>query len=392
MEFILSRIRRTGVLGWLYLANLFLAFHFFLVHFVDSGFISTLVPEAWIGVVFSVGSGLALLSLALATYLLSSLGALRTLAYASVVELALFAGLATFTHPALLLICFVLYLGTVPIILFVLDIFLEAYSQDEAHTGNVRGTFLTIATVASLFSPLAAGFLIERGGFPLLYAAGGVVLLPFVALMLTRFRGFADPLYHVFSPRRVLAALRNDHNLIHIAASQFLMRFYFAVSVVYLPIYLTASLGFSWQQVGIILSFMLLPYVLIELPAGIAADRWWGEKELLGAGFVITSFATVATAFVGSPILWLWAALLFVTRIGTALMEIMTESYFFKHVQGADADTIGFFRMLRPFAYMVGPLMASLVLLAFPLSILWLLLGAATLYGVVHAVMLVDTK
>ncbi len=392
MEFILSRIRRTGVFGWLYGANLFLAFHFFLVHFVDSGFISTLVPSEWIGIVFACGSALALVSLAYATRVLHRIGALRTLAYASILEFALFAGLAVATSPFLLLACFILYLGTVPVILFTLDIFLEAYSRGEESTGNVRGTFLTIATIASLFSPLAAGQLIERGGFPLLYAVGAFALLPFLILMLVRFRGFGDPEYHVFSFTRVRGALRGNHNLIHIAASQFLMRFYFACSVVYLPIYLNTTLGFSWSQVGIILSVMLLPYVLVELPAGIAADRWWGEKELLGLGFVITAIATIATGFLTTPILWLWAALLFASRIGTALMEIMTESYFFKHVQGADADTISFFRMLRPLAYMLGPLFASAILLAYPLPVLWLLLGAVTFYGVVHAVLLVDTK
>jgi MFS family permease len=137
---------------------------------------------------------------------------------------------------------------------------------------------------------------------------------------------------------------------------------------------------------------MLLPYVFVEWPAGIIADRWLGEKELLIAGFVVTAVPTFLLFFFHSPNIILWGGVLFVTRIGTALIESMTETYFFKHVDGRDTHLISFFRMLRPLAYVIGPLVATLVLAFLPLPYLWLVLGTIMLLGIFHASRLVDTR
>ena len=40
----------------------------------------------------------------------------------------------------------------------------------------------------------------------------------------------------------------------------------------------------------------------------------------------------------------------------------MTESYFFKHVDGNDADTISLFRMIRPLGYVIGPILATVLI------------------------------
>ena len=171
-----------------------------------------------------------------------------------------------------------------------------------------------------------------------------------------------------------------------------MMRFYFAWMVVYLPIYLHGTIGFSWPEIGVVLFIMLLPYILIEWPAGMLADSWLGEKELLAAGFVITALSTAAMVFLEAPSIFLWGVVLFVTRVGTALIESMTETYFFIHVDGDDTDMMSLFRMLRPMAYVLGPLTATAILAFTSLTNLWLILAVVMCYGLVHVRAIVDTR
>jgi len=67
----------------------------------------------------------------------------------------------------------------------------------------------------------------------------------------------------------------------------FLYKVYLSCLVIYIPIYLHQNIGLNWSVLGIIFSVMLIPFLLIELPAGILADKLWGEKEILTYGFFV---------------------------------------------------------------------------------------------------------
>ncbi|MBP9771914.1 MAG: hypothetical protein KBD16_03250, partial [Candidatus Pacebacteria bacterium] len=129
-----------------------------------------------------------------------------------------------------------------------------------------------------------------------------------------------------------------------------------------------------------------------ELPLGTLADKVYGEKELLIAGLSIMGATTLALIFIGSTSFLIWTIALFLTRIGAATVEIMSETYFFKQVGGNDADLMEYFRSIEPTAYIVAPLLASLVLLFFPMPILFVLLGCIVLAGIPVALQLVDTR
>ena len=107
---------------------------------------------------------------------------------------------------------------------------------------------------------------------------------------------------------------------------------------------------------------MLIPYLLFEFPAGLLADKKIGEKEILVTGFLIMAMATFLIPFITLPIFGLWAAILFITRIGASMVEISSESYFFKHVKAEDTGLISLFRMARPLSFILAPLIAIPVL------------------------------
>ena len=174
--------------------------------------------------------------------------------------------------------------------------------------------------------------------------------------------------------------------------ANFIMRIFFSWMVIYMPIYLVSHIGFSWAEFGIMTFIVLIPFALFELPAGKIADRYLGEKELLALGFFIAAVFTGFLSLIETNNFVFWATVLFTIRIGVSLIEIMTESYFFKHVSGEDNNTISFFRMMRPAAYIVGPIIATISLSVLDFKYIWLVLGFILLYGLRYAFAIQDTR
>ena len=220
---------------------------------------------------------------------------------------------------------------------------------------------------------------------------GALYLLPVFVILPLHFRNFKDPKYTPLSFLKMLSAL-HDKDIFHISSAQFLLRFYFSWMMIYLPIHLHKIIGFSWPEIGIILFIMLIPYVFIEYPAGIIADKWLGEKELLVLGFVITSLATFLLFFVTTKSILLWGFVLLATRTGTAFIESMSETYFFKQIDGDDVNILSVFRMLRPLSYILGPLFASAFLVYTDIQHLWIILSAIMLIGIFNSMSITDTK
>ncbi len=389
----MRQMRQVRSFGWLYFANLMVGFHFYSVQFINSNFLSTFLDTASVGILYTVASALGLLMVGSSGLFLSIFGNVRTALLFTVLDLCAMTTLAVTSDPGLLVVAFCVHTCLVPVVLFTLDVFLEREITDETTTGNVRGLFLSVATIAALFAPVVAGHLAgEEGAYARVYAFSALFLLPLLCVLVYRFRSFTDSSYRVFSPLRTLRAVIRNPDIGRIASAQFLMRFFFAWNVIFLPLYLHTKIGFTLPEIGTILFIMLLPYVFVELPAGIAADKWFGEKELLIAGFLIVILGSVGMYLIETPSIILWGGVLFISRIGLALIESMTETYFFKMIRGDDTDLLALFRILRPLAYTVGPIIATVVLTQTDLRHLWLVLGAVMFFGVAQAARLTDTK
>ena len=103
------------------------------------------------------------------------------------------------------------------------------------------------------------------------------------------------------------------------------------------------------------------------------------------------SLSTFIIPFLQSPIFWIWATVLFITRIGASLVEISSESYFFKHVKEEDTGLISLFRMARPLSFILAPLVAIPVVYFFSYSTSFYFLALLTLSGLLF-IPKVDTK
>jgi Na+/melibiose symporter-like transporter len=183
----------------------------------------------------------------------------------------------------------------------------------------------------------------------------------------------------------------SNKNLRNIFIATLLLQIFYSWMVIYTPLYLR-DIGFNWSTIGVMFTIMLLPFVLFELPLGALADKQLGEKEILIFGFIITGVSTALMSFIGVNSFLLWTIVLFLTRTGASFIEVMTETYFFKHVKGNDIDAIGIFRLTRPLSFIIGPLIATITLLLVPQRFIFLVLAFIMLLGLIPASRIEDTK
>lgn len=379
--------------GLLYILNFIVSFHLFFVVYFNSNFLSSEgLSNRSISLIYIIGSVLSICGLFLLPKILKSLGNYSSVLILIALELVALFSLAFANHLAVIVGAFIAYLLIYPLILISFDIFLEGIIKNENTTGGIRGIFLTITNSALIIAPLAAGFLIVDDGFKNLYLIAGILLIPLFVIVSWYFKGIGDPVYKQIKYRETLKEFKSKKGLLNIFISHLALRIFFSFMVIYTPLFLYNTIGFTFAEIGILFAIMLLPFVLFEIPLGKIADRWLGEKEILIIGFLIAGLSTVAISFITATGLIFWTILLFITRTGASAIEITTESYFFKHVEGSDAAVISLFRMLRPLGYILGPVLGAIALGFVSIQFVFIIPGLILLLGILPASQIVDTK
>jgi MFS family permease len=296
------------------------------------------------------------------------------------------------TDQIFIFIGFVLFTISFTLIFINFDIFLEAFSAD-VKTGRIRGTYFTIYNLGWLVSPFLSGYFLENFGFSWLFAVDIVLSILVIMVLAVNFRNFKNHFEQKhFEMLNTLKEILRRKSIKKIFAVSFILHFFYAVMLIYTPIYLNQNIGLSWGQIGIIFTIMLIPFVILQYPAGYLADKYIGEKEILIAGLIIMSLGAFLIFYLETNNLWLWALIFFFGRVGASLVEVMRETYFFKKIKVEDIELINALRSITPLSYIVAPLVVGLLLYFLPLNYIFLVLGIVVLAGLYPALTLKDTK
>jgi len=357
--------------------------------------------------VYGLGALLNIGVFASAPRLLRKYGVIKLTLSLTLIEAVALIFLAFPLYAPVALIAFLLHISTATVLLYCLDIMLEHYDTSK-NTGSLRGIYLTMWNLPPIITPLIAGLILENGntniieagskavallhiaGFWKIYIIAAIFLIPFVIIIRANFMNFKDPEYPKMDTRATLQSFYKDKNIFDIFTDRLLLNLYYAWNAVYLPIYLHEYIGFSWDEVGIILSVMLLPYILLQRYIGKVEDEKHSEKRILIIGFFILAFATAIMPLFTIQNLVLWCTLLFITHIGGAFIEVSSESYFFRHIHPNNSGYISFFRLTRTLPYIIVPFLAMLTFSFLPFSYGFMVLGIIMCLGIRYAFLLGD--
>ena len=190
-------------------------------------------------------------------------------------------------------------------------------------------------------------------------------------------------------PFEILRKVVHRADILRIYAVSFALNFFYATMIVYTSLRLR-ELGMAWNDIGIVLTVMLVPFVILQYPLGMLADRKLGEKELLIGALLLSAISTVSLVWIESASVVLWASMLFITRVGIAGVEVLGDAYFYKRIEGDDSDFIAFFRTARPVGNIIAALILGVWLLFFPLSSVFLLPALVLLLTLIPTLSLED--
>lgn len=264
-----------------------------------------------------------------------------------------------------------------------IDILLEACSRDH-RTGRIRGAYLTIMNAGYLVAPFFAGMILNKYGFQPVFLVAAFLILAVWIICFFRLRNIDSSQAKGINFISLLRKLSNRKNVLRIYYVSFLLEFFYALMIIYTPLYLL-ELGFSWADIGKIFTVMLVPFVLLQYPAGYLADKKYEERDMIIFSLFIMAFSTTAVFFISSKNIFLWSLVLFSTRIGASLIEVLRDSYFYKRIDCRDVDIINFFRSVRPVAYIVGLAIATPIVYFFHIRFIFPLIAIGVLTGIFAA-------
>ena len=370
----------------------FLTLQSALVTYINSSALARIISPNQVTIVYTVAFLCAIFALILVPRLLKNIGDVRSTLLFVGIEIIALLGLALFPTSPLFLLFFLIHLIIPQLLILDMDVFLEYASRDD-ETGSIRGTYLTFLSTAFLVAPMITGFILGDGdAYSKVYYLSALVLLPAFIVILISFKKFKD---HRYRQVRFIDGIRKvfgHKELRGIFVSNFFLRSFYTIMVIFTPFYLHGELGMSWSVIGLLFTIMLLPFVLFELPLGHLADTRFGEKEILALGFFIMGGATMFLSFIPASAFILWAIVLFLTRTGASAVESMNDTYFFKHVSESDTETIALFRMMEPFAFVVIPVLLATLFVFIDTHFVFLVLGMYVLLGIPLALGLKDTR
>lgn len=375
----------------LFIITAFLSLNFGILLYINSTFLGNFFDEAGISLLFLVTAAFNILLFFLAPRLVGLFGKEKLL----FLFLALtFLGTLTLASSATGLVAgmaFIIYETFLFMAYWALDIFVEEESLNRV-TGKIRGIYSTIINAGILGGALLLGFLSPDESLLGIYsAASALLILPIFLSLLRLFR--KKMTNHHIKLQPLLLPFRawwHSRNVRAVTLAKLVLETFYAFMVIYTPIYLHSRLGFEWSELSVVFAIALLPFILFEWPAGILADRLWGEKEMMSVGFFFMGMMLITMPFLDSP-LWVWTIILFLSRVGAALVEITTESYFFKKVNAAQTGYLSIFRLARPVGLIIGAVVGVITVSIFPFSVIFLFIAFIVLLGLRESLYLKDT-
>ena len=378
-------MRKINKIKRIYLLSFLFALHIALSAYINSTFLTGFFSDHYVGLLYTVGAIIMLILLSSSSRILQHFGNRRFVLWLLLINMTALAGLITANNSLAIGVSFISFITTNTLIFLCIDIFIEHFGNSEK-IGKIRGFYLTILNLAWLISPLITGLLITKeGGYRTIYLIAFIAIAIMTIGLFFSIKTFKDKKYKRTPFIKAYKYLKKNHHIWAITMISFILKLFYTLMTVYTPIYLNKYIGFNWDQIGVIFTIMLIPFVALGLPVGFMIDKYHiKKKKLLLIGLLIMGLSTLIIPFVSLKNVALWALIMFITRVGATIIETTSEIYFFTHVEEKDAYLLGVFRDMGPVSMIIGPIIATLILFVTPFKGIFIALGIIVLSSIYY--------
>lgn len=389
----ISNIKIKKSLIVLYLAGFALAISTAFPAYINSSFLENFVNTKYVGLFFVAANIATFFAMLFFPKLIRRLNNLLSAKLMMLLNISSLMVLMMSPAPIWLFVFFIGMWISSNLLWINMDLFVESFTEN-ANTGRTRATYFTFMNLGWIFSPmLASKLVIGNDYYNLVYLVASFLILAFYFIIVSNEKRVSKIVtYDKINIFKTISDFWKDLNLRGVYFVSFFLNLFFNSAVVFVPIYLHNNLGFEWSTLGIMFSIMLIPFVLIEIPAGVIADKYLGEKEIMFTGLSILTIALLLFFFVQSSSALVWGAILFFSRAGAALIEAMRESRFFKIVNAENVSHINFLRTSYPLGYLVGSGLGVLILSFYEVQYLFLFLAVLFLFSFYFVYIIKDSK
>lgn len=371
------------------IAFLFFA-HLAVVMYISSTILVSFVGTEYTSIFYILGAAGSVALLFFLPHIVQKIGLVKTAATIFIALAVTLLLLGTTTTALTFIIIFVIYTALTGTVWYCNDLFVAHYTRSTV-VGHTRGSYLTIINSAIAIMPIIAGFIIERHGLRSVYIVGAALLCIAGIIIAFSQRTFVDRPYTSPTIAKAWDSIRRSASLRRVISINFILQFFYVWMTLFTPLYLSLVLHFSWQQIGIMFSIMLTAFVLLQYVVGKWADTI-GEKKLLILGFSIAAVSTVAFALLHTHSFIAYTAVLFATRVGICMVEVLAETYFFKQITDRDEGVVSVYRMMYPLSYIIAPLLGWYIIATTSYTTLFICLGILLVFGALYTLRLVDIR
>jgi len=192
---LLIKSKKINVLTYIYIATLFLSFHYYLTTYINSSFLYQFVGNRGVGLIFTATGIISIFLFLLSGRILERYGSYKMMLWVACFDIFLLISLVLSKDVFWIVTFFTLHSSINPLLILNLDNFLES-SSNVKKMGETRGIFLTVMSTVGVISPIIVGSILVEANFATLYLIAAVVLLPLIYIVFRYFRKIKDNNFH----------------------------------------------------------------------------------------------------------------------------------------------------------------------------------------------------
>lgn len=351
------------MLRGIYIASFIFSFSVALTTYINSSLLGSFLNEKLVSITYVLASLISLFALGKVPNAIQKIGARKMILGLLTINIASSLLLILAQEPYLKMLGFFAFFSSIPLSYFCFDLFIEHFSKSN-NTGTNRGAYLLAVNTGWFLAPLIAGEAIKNGGFSWVYHLAQGVVLVAIIFIYSITKKYQDVTYSRAPLLETLKSLRLRPEIKNAILLNFLIQFFYACMVIYIPIHLVNYFNLDWGYIGLIFSVMLSAFVIFQYPTGLLTDRGAVKNtNALFGSLLIMCLSLVLIYLLKSPsTILIIGGILFLSRIGAAIYEASVEYFFFKNTNDSDTNYISLFRDVSPLAYIIAPIFGSLIL------------------------------